>query len=88
MRNKFLFRLLFLITLAPLTFLQVQCRHDGLDVNTMEKVCYERDILNGKLMGAIQHLPGFSAMPKGGGKITDCNILILNSWISKGILNN
>jgi cytochrome c5 len=45
-------------------------------------------VLNGKLMGAIQHLSGFSAMPKGGGKISDCNILILNSWITKGILNN
>lgn len=44
MRNKFVLRLIVLIALAPLTFLQVQCRHDGLDVNTMEKVCYQRDI--------------------------------------------
>jgi hypothetical protein len=46
------------------------------------------NVLNGKLMGSIQHLSGFSSMPKGGGKLSDCNILILNTWITKGILNN
>jgi len=43
---------------------------------------------NGKLIGAIDHASGFSAMPKGGGKLSDCNILIIKTWISKGTLND
>jgi hypothetical protein len=45
-------------------------------------------VTNGKLAGSIQHTSGFSAMPKGGGKLTDCNILVINTWISKGALND
>ena len=45
-------------------------------------------VTNGKLVGSIQHNSGFSAMPKGGGKLTDCNILVINTWISKGALND
>jgi len=43
---------------------------------------------NGKLIGSIEHRAGFSAMPKGGGMISDCNILIINTWITKGSLND
>jgi len=43
---------------------------------------------NGKLSGTIQHNPGFSAMPKGAGKLSDCDIAIINQWISNGIQNN
>jgi len=43
---------------------------------------------NGKLVGSIEHRAGFSAMPKGGGKISDCNILIIKTWITKGTLND
>lgn len=43
---------------------------------------------NGHLMGTINHSSSFSAMPKGGGKLTDCNILIIQTWITKGALND
>jgi len=43
---------------------------------------------NEKLIGVIDHASGFSAMPKGGGKLSDCNILIIKTWISKGTLND
>jgi mono/diheme cytochrome c family protein len=43
---------------------------------------------NGKLSGTVQHSPGFSAMPKGAGKLSDCDIAIINEWISNGIENN
>ena len=46
------------------------------------------NVLSGKLMGTIEHLSGYSPMPKGGGKLSDCNILIINTWITKGTLNN
>jgi len=46
------------------------------------------NVLNGKLIGTIQHSSGYSPMPKGGGMLSNCNILIINTWITKGSLNN
>jgi uncharacterized membrane protein len=43
---------------------------------------------NGKLMGSIRHENGYIAMPDGGGKLTDCEISQLQTWIDNGTLNN
>lgn len=43
---------------------------------------------NGKLMGAVNHATGYSAMPLGGGKLTACEISTLQTWIDSGTLNN
>jgi hypothetical protein len=43
---------------------------------------------NGKLMGAVNHATGYSAMPLGGGKLTTCEISTLQTWIDNGTLNN
>lgn len=43
---------------------------------------------NGKLMGVVKHSSGYQAMPLGGGKLTDCEINTLQTWINNGILNN
>jgi uncharacterized membrane protein len=43
---------------------------------------------NGHLMGTINHTAGYSAMPKGGGKLPDCEISQLQKWIDNGALNN
>jgi hypothetical protein len=45
-------------------------------------------IINGRLMGAINHLNGYAAMPQGGGKLADCEISQLQKWINDGTLNN
>lgn len=45
-------------------------------------------VKNGKLMGAVNHSNGYQAMPKGGGKLTDCEINQLQKWIDNGTLNN
>jgi hypothetical protein len=45
-------------------------------------------VLNGKLMGAINHSSGYVAMPQGGGKLADCEINQLQKWIDNGTLNN
>ena len=42
---------------------------------------------NGKLMGAIEHKTGYSPMPQGG-KLSDCDIAVIQKWISEGTLNN
>lgn len=42
---------------------------------------------NGKLVGSITHSTGFSAMPVGG-KLQDCQINQIKSWVAAGALNN
>ena len=44
--------------------------------------------LNGKLLGSIKHLSGFSAMPQGGNKIDDCKIKQIEKWIGLNTPNN
>jgi hypothetical protein len=44
--------------------------------------------LNGSLIGVITHAQGYPAMPKGGAKLSDCNINKIRSWINNGALNN
>ena len=48
----------------------------------------KNSVTNGQLMGTIQQSSSYPAMPKGGGKLSDCNILVINTWISRGALNN
>jgi hypothetical protein len=43
---------------------------------------------NGKFIGAINHETGFSEMPRGGSKLTDCTINKIETWVSNGALNN
>lgn len=45
-------------------------------------------IENGKFLGSINHSPGFSPMPKGGTKLSDCDISKVKSWIDEGFANN
>ncbi len=44
--------------------------------------------LNGKLVGVVDHLTGFPAMPKGAAKLNDCKITQIKKWIAAGTLNN
>lgn len=43
---------------------------------------------DGRLWGSINYLPGFSAMPKGGVKLSDCEIKQFKKWIDAGAPNN
>ena len=43
---------------------------------------------NGKLWGSINHLAGFSAMPKNGTKLSECEITKIKKWIEAGSQNN
>jgi len=43
---------------------------------------------NGRLHGAINHLPGFSPMPQGGEKLNDCTLAKIDAWINAGAPNN
>ena len=41
-----------------------------------------------RFIGSILQETGYSPMPKGGGKLSDCNISKIKAWISAGALNN
>lgn len=43
---------------------------------------------DGRLWGAINHFPGFSPMPKGGAKLSDCEIKQFRKWMDAGAPNN
>lgn len=43
---------------------------------------------NGRLFGTISHTPGYSPMPKGGSKMSICNINKIKAWIDAGSNNN
>ncbi len=58
----------------------------GIDLATYAGVKAIAD--NGKIIGAISHLTGYSAMPKNGNKLTDCQIKMVNIWINQGAPEN
>ncbi len=45
-------------------------------------------IKGGRFLGSIQQAPGYSAMPKGGGKLSNCNISKIEAWINQGMPDN
>ncbi len=45
-------------------------------------------IKSGRLMGSIKQLQGYSPMPKGGGKLSDCDIKHFEIWINSGMPDN
>ncbi len=45
-------------------------------------------VVNGRLLGAIRHDAGFSAMPPSGNKLTDCEIDQFEAWAAQGAQNN
>jgi hypothetical protein len=44
--------------------------------------------LNGKLYGTINHANGFSPMPEGEAKLSDCKIALIKKWIDASSPNN
>lgn len=58
----------------------------GISLDSYAKLKTQAD--NGNLLGTITHATGFSPMPRGGAKLSDCNINTIKSWINRGTLNN
>jgi len=44
--------------------------------------------LNGRLNGAVNHLPGYAAMPLGGGTLSSCDLDAIRIWINMGSPEN
>lgn len=45
-------------------------------------------IENGSFRGAINHINGWSPMPKGGNKLPECDLTKINLWLDRGAPNN
>lgn len=45
-------------------------------------------VQSGRFWGSVAHSAGYSAMPKGSGKLADCELSKINAWIKAGALNN
>jgi uncharacterized membrane protein len=58
----------------------------GIDLATYAGVKAIAD--NGKFYGSISHLSGYSAMPKNGNKLTECQISMVKIWINQGAPQN
>ena len=43
---------------------------------------------NGSLLGTIRHEDGWSPMPKGGGKLPECDIRNIETWVNAGTPDN
>jgi hypothetical protein len=43
---------------------------------------------NGSLFGAISHQQGYTAMPQGGARLPECNIIQVKKWIAAGAPDN
>jgi hypothetical protein len=41
-----------------------------------------------RFIGSILQQTGYSPMPKGGGKLSDCNISKIKAWLASGAPNN
>ncbi|MDE3212821.1 MAG: hypothetical protein KGM98_06270 [Bacteroidota bacterium] len=57
----------------------------GIDLSTYSGVA---SAASGRLMGAINQLSGYYAMPLGGNKLPACQITQIQKWINAGMLNN
>ena len=44
--------------------------------------------INGRLLGAVTHSPGFIPMPQNTTKLSDCNIAKIKKWVIAGAPDN
>ncbi|ULQ51288.1 c-type cytochrome domain-containing protein [Flavihumibacter fluvii] len=58
----------------------------GIDLSTYDGI--KSAALSGTLYGSISWANGYSKMPQGGSKLSDCEIQQVKSWIDAGALNN
>ncbi|MBA2745201.1 MAG: hypothetical protein H0U44_03145 [Flavisolibacter sp.] len=45
-------------------------------------------VTDGRLLGAVSHSPGFSPMPQGAARMSQCDINKIKKWIDDGAPNN
>ena len=48
----------------------------------------KRQVDNNQLLNVIKHSPGYSQMPQGQPKLSQCDINKIEAWVNRGALNN
>lgn len=69
----------------------VQCHGPVTSYNKVRHDSYASEMVvvkDGRLKGVINHLPGYSKMPKDRGKLPACELLKINTWIENGAPEN
>lgn len=61
-------------------------QNGGVNLSTYDGV--RTVALNGRILGAISHNPGYTPMPYQSAKLSDCKITQIRKWIQSGALNN
>lgn len=65
------------------------CHASGAQVGSLEGYADAKTFAEfGRILGAIKHEAGFSAMPKNGAKMSDADIATIEAWISDELLEN
>jgi cytochrome c553 len=57
-------------------------------VNLSAYIAVKQQATSGRLVGAVSHSPGYSAMPSGASKLSECQIAQIRKWVNAGALNN
>ena len=79
-------------TVAPL--LQQNCSRchgsarasGGVNLSTYAQV--RAVAADGRLLGVVNHDPGYDPMPQGAPKLSDCDLSQLRQWVADGMLDN
>jgi hypothetical protein len=67
------------------------CHRNNSTISSLSLEGYDNllsQVESGSLVGTIKHLSGYSPMPQGLSKMSDCNISKIEAWIAQGALNN
>ncbi|MTI31869.1 c-type cytochrome [Xanthovirga aplysinae] len=58
--------------------------NSGAGIDLMDFDQLKIQVNNGSLLGSIKHDSNFSPMPKGGAKLSECEIETIQAWINAG----
>lgn len=67
------------------------CHNAASNFGNIKLETYEQVVLrveDGRLLGAIRHEEGYSPMPQGNPKLSDCQISQIEAWIDAGYPQN
>jgi hypothetical protein len=65
----------------------VMCHGPDVAARGVRHDTYEAEMIvvnDGRLRGVVNHLPGYSKMPKDRGKLPECELKLINIWLDNG----
>lgn len=69
----------------------VPCHNEELHYNDVRHDTYAFELIvvnDGRLNGVVNHLPGYPQMPYQLPKLSDCELLLINTWLERGAPEN